>query len=172
MKTRILGGTNIEVSEVGFGAWAIGGNAHGNSYGPTDDTVSVRAIEEALDLGCTFFDTADVYGHGHSEHLLGATLGKRRKDVVIATKVGNDFYGSRPRLDFSKDYIRTALENSLARLGTSYVDIYQLHNPPHGAIRDGSVFELLNRLKEEGKIRASGISIFTGQPSTHGRLGH
>ena len=160
MRKRQLGSTGIFVFEVGFGAWAIGGNAHGNSYGPTDDAVSVEAIRAALDLGCTFFDTADVYGHGHSEHLLGSALGNRRRDVVIATKVGGDFYGSVPRLNFDTDYIRTALERSLARLGSGYVDLYQLHNPPAAYLRDGTLFELLEKLKEEGKIRAAGISIF------------
>jgi aryl-alcohol dehydrogenase-like predicted oxidoreductase len=160
MNFRKLGNTGIEVSEIGFGAWAVGGNRFGNSYGPTDDAVSISAIREALELGCTFFDTADVYGHGHSEHLLGAALGAHRRQVVIATKVGGDFYGPRPTLNFSPDYIRTALERSLARLATDYIDLYQLHNPPHGAIRDGRVFELLESLKSEGKIRAAGISIF------------
>lgn len=161
MRTRLLGNSGIETSEIGFGAWAIGGDRYGNSYGPTEDSVSIAAIKEALELGCTFFDTADVYGHGHSEHLLGIALRERRREVVIATKVGSNFYGSKPYLDFSPKYIRTALEHSLIRLATNYVDIYQLHNPPHGAIRDASVFELLDRLVQEGKIRTAGISIFS-----------
>ncbi len=160
MRKRKLGNTGIEVSEIGFGAWAIGGNQHGNSYGPTDDHVSVAAVKEALELGCTFFDTADVYGHGHSEHLLGSALGARRRDAVVATKVGFDFSGPVPRLRFNPDYIRTALECSLMRLGTGYVDLYQLHNPPPAALRSGEAFEVLDKLKEEGKIRAAGISIF------------
>lgn len=160
MDIRQLGNTGITVSEIGFGAWAIGGNAYGNSYGPTDDTTSIRAVRTALDLGCTFFDTADVYGHGHSEHLLGAALGAQRRDVVVATKVGGDFYGALPRLNFSAGYIRTALEQSLARLATDYIDIYQLHNPPMNVLRDGVLLDLLSSLKKEGKIRAAGISIF------------
>src|SRR6266852_2109693 len=92
MKYRKLGTTSLEVSEVGFGAWAIGGNQFGNSYGPTEDDESLRAIKTALDLGCTFFDTADVYGHGHSEELLGAALSGVRSEVTIATKVGDNFY--------------------------------------------------------------------------------
>ncbi|MBI2170368.1 MAG: aldo/keto reductase, partial [Actinobacteria bacterium] len=77
MQMRALGRTGLAVSEVGFGGWAIGGDAHGNSYGPTDDAVSKAAVARALELGCTFFDTADVYGHGHSEELLGEVIGNR-----------------------------------------------------------------------------------------------
>ena len=160
MRKRKLGSTGIEVSEIGFGAWAIGGNAVGNSYGPTNDAVSVEAVRAALDLGCTFFDTADVYGHGHSEYILGSALGTRRRDVVVATKVGGDFYGATPRPNFGLGYIRTALEMSLKRLGTNYIDLYQLHNPPVDYLRHGELFELLEALKKEGKIRAAGVSIF------------
>src|SRR5881398_2093262 len=92
MKYRVLGKTGLKVSEVGFGAWAIGGNAHGNSYGPTDDKQSLAAIGRALELGCNFFDTADVYGHGHSEELLGEALAGIRQRVLVATKVGGNFY--------------------------------------------------------------------------------
>src|SRR5881296_3184107 len=98
MKRRPFGSTGLEVSEVGFGAWAIGGNAHGNSYGDTKDEESIRSIERAVDLGCNFFDTADVYGHGHSEELLGRALAEHRSDVIIATKVGGDFYHGSPRM--------------------------------------------------------------------------
>src|SRR5256885_770858 len=89
---RVLGRTGLAVSEIGFGAWAIGGNAYGNSYGPTDDAESKRAIRRAYELGCNFFDTADVYGHGHSETLLGEALHDVRDEVIIATKVGGNFY--------------------------------------------------------------------------------
>src|SRR6266550_5276240 len=92
MKYRTLGKTGLKVSEVGFGAWAIGGNTHGNSYGPTDDKQSLAAIGRALELGCNFFDTADVYGHGHSEELLGQALRGCRQHVLVATKVGGNFY--------------------------------------------------------------------------------
>src|SRR5258706_12245585 len=104
MKYRKLGTTNLEVSEVGFGAWAIGGNQFGNSYGPADDQESLRAGTTAVDLGGTFFDTADVYGNGHSEELLGQALKGRRKDVVLATKGGRDFYNSPPRLNFAETH--------------------------------------------------------------------
>ena len=81
MRQRRLGRTNLQVSEVGFGAWAIGGNKHGHSYGPTDNAESLRAIARALDLGCTFFDTADLYGHGLSEKLLGQALAEATASV-------------------------------------------------------------------------------------------
>src|SRR5713226_5256065 len=92
MKYRTLGNTHLKVSEVGFGAWAIGGNNYGNSYGPTDDKVSLAALERAFELGCNFYDTADVYGHGHSEELLGQALKEHRDEVILATKVGGNFY--------------------------------------------------------------------------------
>src|ERR1043166_1497197 len=104
MKYRKFGSTGFQVSEIGFGAWAIGGNQFGNSYGPTDDAESLRAISAALELGCTFFDTADCYGHGHSEELLGQGLRSKRDNVVIATKGGSDFYQETPRLNFSEAY--------------------------------------------------------------------
>jgi len=87
---RTLGRTGLSVSEIGFGAWAIGGNAFGNSYGATDDAESTRAIRRAFELGCNFFDTADVYGHGHSESLLGAALHDVRDQAFIATKAGGE----------------------------------------------------------------------------------
>ncbi|HZY47092.1 MAG TPA: aldo/keto reductase [Candidatus Bathyarchaeia archaeon] len=163
MKYRILGKTGLKVSEVGFGAWGIGGNAHGNSYGPTDDKQSLAAIRRALELGCNFFDTADVYGHGHSEELLGQALHGQRSGVVIATKVGGDFYHGVPRMNFNSDYLEFALAKSCERLGSDYVDLYQLHNPPIQIVRDGRVFKTLEKLKSSGKIRHYGISIHDPQ---------
>ena len=163
MKYRVLGKTGLKVSEVGFGAWAIGGNAHGNSYGPTDDKQSLATIGRALDLGCNLFDTADVYGHGHSEELLGQALKEHRSEIIIATKVGGDFYHGTPRMNFNSDYLEFALGKSCERLGTDYIDLYQLHNPPIQLIKDGRVFKILDRLKASGKIRHYGISIHDPQ---------
>jgi aryl-alcohol dehydrogenase-like predicted oxidoreductase len=163
LKYRVLGKTGLKVSEVGFGAWAIGGNAHGNSYGPTDDKQSLAAIGMALELGCNFFDTADVYGHGHSEELLGQALKGHRSEVVIATKVGGDFYHGTPRMNFTPDYLEFAVGKSCERLGTNYIDLYQLHNPPSQLIRDGMIFKPLEKLKATGKIRHYGISIHDPQ---------
>ncbi len=163
MKYRVLGKTGLKVSEVGFGAWAIGGNAHGNSYGPTDDKLSLATIGKALELGCNFFDTADVYGHGHSEELLGQALRGCRSEVIIATKAGGDFYHGTPRMNFNSDYLEFALGKSCERLGTDYVDLYQLHNPPVQLIKDDRIFKILDRLKASGKIRHYGISIHDPQ---------
>jgi aryl-alcohol dehydrogenase-like predicted oxidoreductase len=163
MKYRKLGSTGLEVSEVGFGAWAIGGNQFGNSYGPAQDDESLRAIASAIELGCTFFDTADVYGHGHSEMLLGQALKGHRSRMVIATKGGSDFYHDPPRLNFTESHLIFAVEESLKRLGTDYIDLYQFHNPPFSVIESGKLFEPLEKLKVQGKIRHYGISIHDPQ---------
>ena len=161
MKYRDFGNTGIKVSEIGFGCWAIGGNSHGNSYGPTTDKSSTDAINKALELGLNFFDTADVYGWGHSEELLGKALRGKRDRVVIATKVGADFYQGTGFQTFTPDYIRFALEKSLTRLNTDYIDVYQLHNPPMKLISKEETYATLRELKKEGKIRAFGVSVFT-----------
>ena len=149
----------MKVSEVGFGAWALGGNEHGNSYGPTKDEESVDAVHRALELGCNFFDSADVYGWGHSEAVLGKALEGRRDDVVIATKVGGDFYHGGVKMNFEPEYIRFALEKSLERLKTKRIDVYQLHNPPGEVVLDLRIQRLMEKLKQEQKIRAFGISV-------------
>ncbi len=176
MNYRVLGKTGLRVSEIGFGGWAIGGNVHGNSYGPTDDEVSLAAIGRAIDLGCNFFDTADVYGHGHSEELLGQALKARRDKVIIASKVGGDFYHGTPRMNFNGDYIEFALKKSCERLNTNYIDLYQLHNPPVQLLRNPGLYKILDRLRETGRIRHYGVSIHdpeegiiamkTGNPET------
>lgn len=155
---RTLGKTGLEVFELGFGGWAIGGNRSGWSYGPTDDRSSLRAVQTALDLGCNFFDTADWYGHGHSEELLGRALRARRSDVVISTKVGFDFYHGGSEFNFHPAYLRFALHQSLRRLATDYVDLYQLHNPPPEVLFDPDVIEALARLREQGCVRSIGVS--------------
>lgn len=159
MKYRNLGKTGLKVSEIGFGAWAIGGNQFGNSYGPTDDKTSLDALTRALDLGCNFFDTADAYGHGHSEELLGQAIKAKRDDVIIATKVGADFYHDPPRMSFGPEYLSFALGKSCERLQTDHVDLYQLHNPPIQLLRSGKIFDGLEKLVDSGRIRHYGISI-------------
>ena len=126
---RKLGTTGISVSELGFGAWAIGGSRYEWSYGPTDDSQSLAAIDAALEFGCTMFDTADIYGRGHSERLLGKKLHGRRSSLVIADKVGFDFYHGVTRSNFHPAYLRFALHQSLRRLQTDYLDLLLLHNP-------------------------------------------
>ena len=155
---------DLKVSEIGMGCWAIGGNQFGNSYGPTDDAESLKAVKKAVELGCNFFDTADVYGHGHSEELLGLALQKIRDKVFIATKVGGAYIYNNERwghINFSPEYIGFALEQSLRRLKTNYIDIYQLHNPSLKMIKEGEVFKPLRKLQKEGKIKLVGVSVHT-----------
>ncbi len=159
MRYRQLGNTGLKVSEIGMGCWAIGGNQFGNSYGATNDEESIQTIRRAVELGCNFFDTADVYGHGHSEELLGQALRHVRNEVIIATKVGGNFYGPYPKADFGEKYILFAVEKSLERFQTDTIDIYQLHNPSLEMIQEGSIFRTLEKLKKQGKIRFYGISI-------------
>jgi len=156
---RTLGRTGLSISEIGFGCWAIGGNAFGNSYGSTDDAESQRAIRRAFELGCNFFDTADVYGHGHSEALLGAALHDVRDQVIIATKVGGNFYDRDMRMDFTPGYLRFAVERSLERLRTNRIDLLQLHNPPINLISATETYEPLEAMKREGLIRFYGVSV-------------
>jgi len=163
MKYRTLGKTGLKVSEVGFGAWAIGGNNYGNSYGPTDDKVSLATVERAFELGCNFYDTSDVYGHGHSEELLGQALREHRDEVVLATKVGGDFYHDPPRMNFNPDYLEFASAKSCERLQTDHIDLYQLHNPPVQLLKSGKIFEGLEKLKDSGRILHYGISIHDPQ---------
>ena len=157
MKKRKLGKTGLAVSELGFGCWAIGGT----SYGPTDDDESLKALAYAFDHQINFFDTADTYGHGHSETLVGETFreSSKRLQVIIATKVGWDFYHGGGKRNFDPEYIRFACGESLKRLKTDYIDLYQLHNPRLEEIEAGNIFPVLSQLKQEGKIRHFGISI-------------
>ena len=159
MRRQPLGRTGLAVSEIGFGAWAIGGNAHGNSYGATSDSTSIDAVQRAVELGVNFFDTADVYGWGHSEEVLGLALKGRREDVLLATKVGGDFYHSGVRMNFDPGYLAFALDRSLQRLQTDHVDLYQLHNPPAELMGDPASYEVLDALKGEHKIDHYGVSV-------------
>src|SRR5512140_634990 len=158
MHYRLLGNTGIKVSEIGFGAWAIGGTADASGaplgWGRTSDEESLTAIRRARDLGVTFFDTADSYGFGRSESLLGIVLSRIRKDVVLATKVGvvRDSDGTL-RKDFSRQHIFQAVDGSLRRLRTDYIDLYQMHNPTIADLRRDEIQETMERLQEIGKVR-------------------
>jgi len=158
MRSRALGRT-LTVSEIGFGAWGIGGSTPGaTSYGATDDQASLHAIKKALDLGITFFDTSSVYGYGHSEELLGQALESLRSQVVLATKAGLIRYGD--PVDLAPAAIRKSLEQSLRRLRTDRVDLLQLHNPSPERMRNADdLLRLRDALIDEGKIRAFGISV-------------
>lgn len=161
MRYRPLGQTGLEISEVGFGGLAIGGNAYGNSYGTTDDAASVAAIRAAYDAGCNFFETADLYGYGHSEELLAQALAGIHPKPVIATKIGRNFYGGSARTDLCPTYLRFAIDMSLNRLRTGRLDICQLHNPPLDVISRGEAVTALEELRQQGKIGIIGASVFT-----------
>ncbi len=159
MNYRLLGRTGLRVSEIGFGAWAIGGT----SYGTTRDEESLDALEAAWEHGVNFFDTADTYGHGYSETLIAKFLKGKRDQAVIATKAGWDFYHGGSKKNFDSDYLRFAAEESLRRLQTDVIDLYQLHNPSLAMIEAGEVFQVLDELKSAGKIRFYGVSVHTPQ---------
>jgi len=166
MQYRALGKTGLRVSEIGFGAWAVGGGFEiagtGIGYGPTDDAVSVRAIQRAVELGVNLIDTADAYGAGHSEELIGKALASRWDRCLVATKVGNERRDPLPgRKNFGREYVLAACERSLKRLRKDVIDLYQLHNPPPEIGQADEVFETLGILKSQGKIRFVGVSITT-----------
>lgn len=166
MKYRKFGNTNLTVSEIGFGAWAIGGNAMvGNTpigWGPADDSVSIKAIHQSLDRGINFFDTADFYGLGHSEKLLGNQL--QNEDVVIATKVGHRSINGTIQVDYSKAYILEACELSLKRLQRDAIDYYQLHTARLSHLQTNECVEAMQLLQQQGKVRYWGLSLNTFYP--------
>jgi len=163
---RTLGRSGIEVSAVGFGAWAIGGPYYATDgkavgWGEVNDDESVAALRRAVELGITFIDTADSYGAGHSERIIGRAFAGRRDEVVIATKFGNVFDESKRVLtgiDVSPEYIRRACRASLDRLRTDHIDLYQLHIGEMPLERVDETIATLEDLVAEGLIRAYGWS--------------
>ena len=161
MEYRSFGNLGWSVSVIGFGAWAIGGDM----WGPQDDEASKRALHKALDLGVNFIDTAQGYGKGHSEELIGEVLSQRSEEVIVATKVppikhpwpppddaeGSEFYPA--------SYINEACEKSLKRLRRDHVDIYQFHTWASSFNLNDEVLGAMERLREAGKIRAAGVSV-------------
>ena len=158
--------TGVRTSALGLGCWAIGGpwtfDGKPAGWGEVDDDESVRAIRRALDLGVTLFDTADVYGCGHSERVLGRALAGRRDEAVIVTKVGN-LFDERTRTgggsDVSPAYVRSACDASLRRLGTDRIDVYLIHDGIDGPEGVPAVVEVLEELVAAGKIRWYGSSM-------------
>lgn len=171
MLSRKLGKSGIEVSALGMGCWAIGGpwtweqpgdEPFSAGWGAIDDNQSIRAIHTALDLGVNFFDTAANYGAGHSEIILGQALGEKRDEVIIATKFGH-VVNEAEKVVYRDDEqvlgnLRKDCENSLRRLGTDYIDIYQFHEASYDPLLASQVAEVLEQLVKEGKIRYYGWS--------------
>lgn len=156
MKYRTLGATGLRVSEIGFGTWGIGGT----SYGPTDDDLSRSCLRMALEKGVNFFDTADLYGDGRAEELLGEVFANVRDQVIITTKGGTLPHTTfnMPQ-DFSRNHMEKALTASLKRLRTDYVDIYLLHSPELEDLRGNEeLFRILEEFKSRGLIRHFGLS--------------
>jgi aryl-alcohol dehydrogenase-like predicted oxidoreductase len=153
MDYRELGRTGWRVSEVSFGAWAIGG-----TWGSVDDRESLAALYRAVELGVNFFDTADVYGDGHSERLLGQLKRERKEEIIIATKAGR-------RLDphiadgYSAENLTAFVERSLLNLGVETLDLLQLHSAPPEVYYRPEVFAVLDELVKQGKIRYYGVSV-------------
>ena len=162
MRYRELAQTGLRLSEVGFGVWTVSTTW----WGVKEESFGVQLLQKAFDLGITFFDTADTYGNGLGETILAKALGDKRDQMVIGTKVGYDFYHHTSRRgqeelpqDFSAKYLEFALGESLKRLGTDRIDLYQLHNARIDVIQQDEVFETLERFKREGKIRAYGVAL-------------
>jgi aryl-alcohol dehydrogenase-like predicted oxidoreductase len=176
MKYTQLGSKGPTVSTIGFGAWAIGGM----NWGETDDEVSRKALHEALDQGVTLIDTADVYGHGHSEELIAGILKERGKgDTIVASKAGNDFYNATAADDhgfgpiiqtYTKDYIIFAAEQSLKRLKVDSLDILQLHSPNLEKLEQDEPWMALEQLKKDGKIRHAGWSVQSFKETEHAHI--
>jgi aryl-alcohol dehydrogenase-like predicted oxidoreductase len=163
--SRSLGRSGIEVSDIGCGCWALGGpllmDGKADGWGDVDDGESVAALRRARELGVTFFDTADVYGAGHSEQVLGRALAGHRDEVVIATKFGYTFDTGQRAItgeDASPGYIRRACQASLRRLGTDRIDLYQLHIGDLPAAQAQEVVGTLDGLVADGLIRSYGWS--------------
>ncbi|MBX0295469.1 aldo/keto reductase [Haloarcula nitratireducens] len=160
MKYDTLGNTSVEVSEVGFGAWVVGTDW----WGDRTREDAVEMVHHAVEEDVTFFDTGDVYGHGDSEEIIGEALAEVRDEVTVSTKVGYDFYnnpqaghGELPK-KVTPEWIRTALDRSLDRLGMDHVELLMLHNANVGEV-DEDVLETLDELREEGKVEAIGWAL-------------
>jgi aryl-alcohol dehydrogenase-like predicted oxidoreductase len=163
VKYRIFPGTELSVSEVGFGLWTLATNWWGEK---TDDE-AVALLHQARDLGINFFDTADTYGNGRGETLLQKAFGPSPNKLVYATKFGYDFYahGDAPRgqnelpHNFSPAYVRFACEESLRRLGVEAIDLWQVHNAHMEDVRNDELWDTLDRLQFEGKIRHAAVAV-------------
>jgi len=171
MKYRKLGRTGIEVSEIGFGAWGIGGG-----WGKKDDDEAVRALHQAFDLGVNFYDSAYGYGNGHSEELIGKAFADRREKVVLTSKIPPKTFNW-PVLDdepvsetFPADWIISCTERTLKNYGTDYLDVQQLHAWADPYNEQLEWYEALTKLREQGKVRYFGVSANDWNPYNTARL--
>jgi aryl-alcohol dehydrogenase-like predicted oxidoreductase len=153
MNYRELGNTGIKISEVSFGTWAIGG-----AWGKTSDEEALKSLQYAMEQGVNFFDTADVYGDGHSEELLAKATKGKEDQIYIATKFCRQGDISDPE-NYSYEKVSSYCEDSLRRLDREAIDLYQIHCPATEILKDGKVFEVLDRLQCEGKVRHYGVSV-------------
>jgi aryl-alcohol dehydrogenase-like predicted oxidoreductase len=191
MQYKKFGTTDLEVSAMGLGCSRLGG-----SFGGSGDKEAIATLQQAFDSGINFYDTADSYGQGKSETLLGKTFKNQRDQVIFSTKAGyclsaagslaakvkplvkpligviksvlksqnsslDQARGSFLQQDFSADYLKQSVEGSLKRLGTDYIDLFQLHSPPSTELQSGEVFLTLDSLQQQGKIRYYGVSCDT-----------
>ena len=164
MKYRKLGKSNLKVSEIGFGAWAIALDWWGGKR--IDDQDAIKMLKRAYDLGINFYETADIYGNGKSEKLISqAFKGMNREELVYSTKWGYDIYSSKqvghneiPQ-KHDTDFLQYALQKSMDRLQADYIDVYSLHNPKMSAIQNDSIFQSLDSLIFDGKIRSYGVAL-------------
>lgn len=162
MKYNTLGKSGIKVSEIGFGAWSIALNWWGKEI---QEDEAKRMLKRAYDLGINFFETGDMYGKGKSERLIGEVFEDMRNEIVISTKYGYDFekaaqigHNELPQ-KFDREFTRNALKNSMDRLRTDHIDVYGLHNPKLKHIRDDSIFDTLDELVQEGKIKTGQVAL-------------
>lgn len=155
MNYRQLGNSDLKVSEISFGTWGIGGD-----WGHSNDDDAISALDRAIELGVNFFDTADVYGAGRSEELLQKATKGREDKIYIASKFcrAGDIHDPKT---YSEECVRQYCEASLKRLGRERIDLYQIHCPPLEILKNTNVFDVLDKLQEEGKIRHYGVSVET-----------
>lgn len=153
MNYRTLGKTGYKVSEISFGAWAIG-----NDWGNVKDDESLAALNKSIDCGVNFFDTADVYGDGHSEKLLAQLKKDRKEEIIIATKAGRRL-PEQTAAGYSRENLTAFIERSLKNLQTDCLDLVQLHCPPQDAYYHPEIFGILDDLTAQGKIRHYGVSV-------------
>ncbi|NWG36145.1 aldo/keto reductase [Nitrososphaera sp.] len=162
MKYRRLGKSDIRVSEIGFGAWTIALDWWGKKI---DDDEAIRMLKKAYDLGINFYETADMYGKGRSEKLIGQAFKDMRNEVVYSTKWGYDLYSAEqighnelPQ-KHDPEFLQFALKQSLERLQTDYIDVYSLHNPKMDAMQNDELFSALDDLVKKGTIKSHGVAL-------------